>query len=217
MDKDPDIDIIELADTVDKEEEGVQQNFDDEYDDEPRSSFTLQKKTLYIGGAIVLVVIVIVALLSSSGESDISKADFSALSERIEHIEARVSDLEGLEGRISVALQAQKSALKETVTEAAGTGGTMVQQLDLLARKVEALQQKMGSVVKEAQAIRADKTERTQVQKARYHVVNRGDSLYGIAKKYGLSVEKLCALNKISTRKPIHPGQKLLVSVAAGS
>jgi len=214
MDKDPDIDINELANTVNRETEEIEQDFDD---DEPRSSFTLQNKTLYIGGAIVLVVIVIVALLSSSGGNDISTADFTALSERIERIESRVSGLEGLEGRISVALQAQKNALKETVTEAAGTGGTMVQQLDLLARKVDALQQKMGSVVKEAQAIRADKTERVELQKARYHVVKRGDSLYGIARKYGLSVERLRTLNKISNGKPIYPGQKLLVSTAAGS
>jgi len=211
MDKDPDVDIIELADTVDTEQEIEENSFEDIYDDEPRS-INLQKKTLFIGGAVVLFVIVIVALLSSGG-SDLSVADFNALVDRMDRIEARVADIEGIEERISTALHAQKDTLKETLTEAAGTGGTMVQQLDLLARKVETLQQKMSSVIKEAQAVRADKNERIQAQKTRYHIVKRGDSLYRIALKYGLTVDGLCNLNKISPRQSIYPGQKLVVSV----
>lgn len=47
--------------------------------------------------------------------------------------------------------------------------------------------------------------------KRRYHTVRSGESLYSIANKYGISTEKLCRLNKIGPKKPIQPGQKLLV------
>ena len=47
--------------------------------------------------------------------------------------------------------------------------------------------------------------------KRRYHTVRSGESLYTIANKYGFSTDKLCRLNKITPKKPIQPGQKLLV------
>jgi lipid-binding SYLF domain-containing protein len=47
--------------------------------------------------------------------------------------------------------------------------------------------------------------------KGEYHVVQPGDTLSGIAEKYGISVEALCSLNKITKDQTIHPGQKILI------
>ncbi len=54
------------------------------------------------------------------------------------------------------------------------------------------------------------KSSSSQVKK-RYHTVRSGESLYTIANKYSISTDKLCRLNKITPKKPIQPGQKLLV------
>jgi LysM repeat protein len=48
--------------------------------------------------------------------------------------------------------------------------------------------------------------------KAGYYLVHRGDSLYGIAQEYGLTVEELRRLNNLSKGHVIYPGQKLLVN-----
>ncbi len=45
-----------------------------------------------------------------------------------------------------------------------------------------------------------------------YHTVRPGDSLSEIAAKYGLTVDILCRLNRITVDQPIKPDQKLLVS-----
>jgi LysM repeat protein len=45
-----------------------------------------------------------------------------------------------------------------------------------------------------------------------YHTVQRGESLSGIAAKYGISVEELRKLNNLPADKSIRTGQKLLVS-----
>jgi LysM repeat protein len=45
-----------------------------------------------------------------------------------------------------------------------------------------------------------------------YHTVQKGESLSGISKKYGISVEELRKLNNLSADKPIRVGQKILVS-----
>lgn len=51
-----------------------------------------------------------------------------------------------------------------------------------------------------------------ELSKHRYYKVRRGDTLSGIAKKFGTSVEKLCRLNKISRNSIIRPGQILQCS-----
>ena len=45
-----------------------------------------------------------------------------------------------------------------------------------------------------------------------YHEVQPGDTLFGIALQYGISVDELCRLNDITPEQLIYPGQKLLVS-----
>jgi membrane-bound lytic murein transglycosylase D len=44
------------------------------------------------------------------------------------------------------------------------------------------------------------------------YAVKRGDTLYSIAKKHGISVEELCDLNDLSRHDKLHAGQKLRVS-----
>ncbi len=44
---------------------------------------------------------------------------------------------------------------------------------------------------------------------ARVHIVDQGETLIGIAKRYGVSVAALTSTNRIDKNKPIFPGQKL--------
>lgn len=44
-----------------------------------------------------------------------------------------------------------------------------------------------------------------------YHTVKRGEHLYGIAKKYGTSINNLCLMNGIRRNRPLRVGQKLRV------
>lgn len=46
----------------------------------------------------------------------------------------------------------------------------------------------------------------------KYHVVQKGDTLWGISRKYGVSVERLVEMNGIRDRDRIYVGQKILVS-----
>ncbi len=47
--------------------------------------------------------------------------------------------------------------------------------------------------------------------KARVHVVRKGETLYKIAKRYGVQVSDLIALNKLGRAALIYPGQKLRI------
>ncbi|HEX2880816.1 MAG TPA: LysM peptidoglycan-binding domain-containing protein, partial [Polyangiaceae bacterium] len=45
----------------------------------------------------------------------------------------------------------------------------------------------------------------------RFHVVQSGQRLGSIAKRYNVSIDELCEVNGISRRNPIKPGQKLVI------
>jgi membrane-bound lytic murein transglycosylase D len=53
--------------------------------------------------------------------------------------------------------------------------------------------------------------EDVQRQAEQVHVVRRGESLYRIAQRYGMTVDQLCDINGLSRRTVIHPGDRLTV------
>ncbi|QRR03620.1 LysM peptidoglycan-binding domain-containing protein [Dyadobacter sandarakinus] len=55
------------------------------------------------------------------------------------------------------------------------------------------------------------------VAKASYHTVQSGDTYFGIAAKYNLSLKELLALNDRDSRSRLAPGQKLIVSKDAAA
>ncbi len=78
-----------------------------------------------------------------------------------------------------------------------------------LEKEEEKLKQSVSKIAKRS-SNKQKKRSSSQVTR-RYHTVRSGESLYTIANKYGISTDKLCKLNKITPKKPIQPGQKLLV------
>ena len=50
--------------------------------------------------------------------------------------------------------------------------------------------------------------------KAVYHEVLAGETLYGISRRHGLTVEELRRLNQLKSGEIIHPKQRLLVRPA---
>lgn len=90
--------------------------------------------------------------------------------------------------------------------------------------QLEGLNKRMNSLEKEVGRIKASvgntrtPTARTETPAPapstpkEYYTVRSGDSLYHIAKRHGLTVARLCQLNDMNPKKPIQPGQRLLVT-----
>jgi LysM repeat protein len=53
--------------------------------------------------------------------------------------------------------------------------------------------------------------EKANPEKLRSHTVKKGDTLIGIAHKYGVRVDDLVRLNSLSQKKPLQLGQKLVI------
>jgi LysM repeat protein len=115
------------------------------------------------------------------------------------------------------ALEQKIAAIEEQLAElqgkpsASGSDPALLQRVDALARKVETLEKQKqpigGSKSKPSVSSRpAGPTDK------QYHTVQKGETLYRISKKYGISTEELRKWNNLSAHQPIRTGQKLLVS-----
>jgi len=67
--------------------------------------------------------------------------------------------------------------------------------------------------IQKQQVLRAEKEESIATATTRqYHVVKKGENLYRISLRYGLSLDRVCAMNGITPEHTIWPGQRILVS-----
>jgi len=128
----------------------------------------------------------------TDGEASSLQSKVTALEEKIAGLEKQLADLQG---KISTS----------------GPDPALLQRVDALAQNVEALKkQKKPTAKSKAKPIPPSKPAVSTKQQ--YHTVQKGETLYRISKKYGVSVEKLQKLNNLSADQPLRIGQKLLVS-----
>jgi len=136
----------------------------------------------------IKVLVLIALFLSCYGcqKRDYAEA-VDSIEARLTMIEQRVTQLEKMEQRIS-AYEFQLKELRESL-----------RRLDNLVTKIP-------------EAPQTNKGQPATQGKAGYYLVHRGDSLYGIAQEYGLTVGELRRLNNLTKGHVIYPGQKLLVN-----
>jgi LysM repeat protein len=112
-------------------------------------------------------------------------------------------------------LEQKVSSLEKQITELQGKVSTLgpdpalLQQLDALTQKVEALEKQPAAKTKAKPSAHSKPVASTEKQ---YHTVQKGESLYRISKKYGISVDELRKLNDLSGDQELRTGQKLRVS-----
>lgn len=90
--------------------------------------------------------------------------------------------------------------------------GKSVRPVDILVRRDASNPQSAELRRALTKASRAAQKEPISQTEGHYYEVRRGDTIYGIAKKHGLSVDELCSLNNITKDQTIYPGQKILVT-----
>jgi len=147
-------------------------------------------------GIVLLIAVIAFFLLGRRGDN---AEELASIQAGLNRLEERMADLTTLEERMS-RLEGLKG-LK-------GLGG-LEDKVIRLEREAKRLEQEINKIA--AREVTSAPKQAAPEVKQRYHTVRSGESLYSIAKKYGISTERLCQLNKITPKKSIRPGQKLLV------
>ena len=185
-----------------------------EDEDVPRNraflGFTSQRKTLILGGIGVLLLIVLIALFFGGGD-EVSKKDLTFFKARLDLLEKRLAQFEGVELKVA-SLEKKEKELKQSIAEADKSQRLLTEKYTALTQRLERLQKGKILVPAKSKGPIATKKKPPTLGKNRFHEVRSGDTLYRIANKYGISVKELCRLNNIGQNAIIQPGQKLVVS-----
>jgi LysM repeat protein len=168
-----------------------------------------QGKILLFGGAGLLVLIILVVLLFLGGKEAPSE-DLSLIQARLTRVESRIKTTGALESRIQQ-VEEQEKEVRQSLLKTDLSIRTIKGDLNQLIQEFESLQKKRPPAPQKVETPKGVKGASISETEKGYHVVSRGETLYRISKKYGISLDDLRRLNKMDPNALIHPGQKLLV------
>lgn len=192
--------------------DSMKYNFED--DDPPRHKSnrnnSSRRKFMIFGGVGILIVIFLVLIFFGGGDKP-SKVDQTPFKLRLDQLEKRVTRFEGIAIRVA-SLEKNERELEKAISEANNAKKILQQQYNKLAQRLENLQKEKPIITAKTKVPKAPKKTSSSLEEKGFHVVRPGDNLYRIARKYQISVDELCRLNNISSKKAIYPGQKLLVT-----
>ncbi|MGD9382473.1 MAG: LysM peptidoglycan-binding domain-containing protein [Desulfobacterales bacterium] len=130
---------------------------------------------------------------------------------RLKKIEEQIVRFQDIDNKLTqVSEQAQ--ALEELGDRFDRLEASMTLKMDHVATGLNNLQKKIDQFRQKKSQVLKPETIVKKAPKNRYYTVRPGDTLYNISRKYGVTVKKIRALNKLSDTAVIHPGQKLIMS-----
>jgi len=140
----------------------------------------------------IILFVALIAVLVMNGNGD-STEELASLQAGLNSLEERTAGLNKLEERVTRLERLEK--LEDRIVR--------------LEKESKRLQQEIEKTI--SRDITVPPKKSSPGVKQTYHTVRSGESLYMIAKKYGISTDRLCKLNNITPKEVIQPGQKLLV------
>ena len=158
-------------------------------------------------GFFVMIFLFIVFL---SKTTDIaSKKEIVIIEKRLGLLEERIGKIDGIDEKL-ILLDTQGKKFELFVDRFDRFETSMSLKMDIINNELYASQKK-GT-----KAAERKKPERTKISKKTthpvYHEVKVKETLYQISRHYGLTVDGLRKLNRLTPEAVIHPGQKLIVA-----
>ncbi len=147
-----------------------------------------------IAGGVFLFLILLIVYMTRESSSDLQP-----LQKKVAFLEQRVTQLEGQNKELPN-ISGKIDSLRKDLTE----------RSQLLERELAKVKLEMQSAPQKVTAPSPPQAKPAAKQ-AQYHMVVRGETLFGISKKYRVSVEELRRLNNLKPNQPITVGQKIIV------
>lgn len=185
MPEDPDIRLMDAEEEI--------------YSPDRRQTGPDKKKIGIFAAVGVVVLAVIGGIYMMLGNGGISKDEARLMQTKLGSLEQKI-----------VALEKQQAALQARLP-AEGAEAALTGKIDTLAQRVEALEKKPAPVAA-AEKPKAAQKEKAASPGKKVHTVQKGETIYGISKKYGMKPDDLRKLNNLGAEDTVKPGQKLVVS-----
>ncbi len=162
----------------------------------------------YVAAGLGLLILVLAFVIFGNG------SDRQALAKRMETLEKRLDDMEF---RLANLVQ---SAAGNDLDSLHKANQDLGRRFDALERKLEGRLNQINTALTRLQKKpppappkpAAPSVQAPAKPKTRLHTVQKGETLYQISRKYGMSVDDLRKLNGIGQDFKIYPGQKIKVT-----
>lgn len=159
-----------------------------------RVGMGLRGTVMVTGGAVLVLIVAFVLILRAHQRAVM--VDLNTINLRLKMLEGRMTHLEkevpALEGSLSKSVDPQR---------------VLTQKLDALSKKMDELQKGLASATPPTAGTQTVHS----LSKGPHHEVQRGETLYQISRKYGVSVAELCRVNEMDPSQVIKPGQRLRI------
>lgn len=214
----------DTGETMDNEESSNEEYFDEEQfspwadqKDVGKRGGLNKIKVLFVllVAAIVALVVAVVMLVAGAKDGAVSSDQLELLEERLTKLEERLDKFKGIDETVTTIWKQAKS-YEDFKKRFNRTETSMSLRMDHLTISLEALQKQYNKTREAGQSSTAPakkevKAGKKKVAKPKYHVVQAGENLFRISKKYNLTVDQLRKMNKMKPDSPIKTGQKLVV------
>ena len=157
---------------------------------------------VFIGIALGIAAVILI-LLQGGGDKP-AEEYLKGLNSKLEILNSKIARIDDIEKRIT--------SLEDEVSRAAAKADNLGKRSGDLKKRLDAIEKKLAYTSSPETSSIPSAAKPKGSSGIRYHVVDKGETPYGIAKRYGLSVKQLFSLNKIGSNGVIKPGQKLVVS-----
>jgi LysM repeat protein len=181
-------------------------------------------KPILIAGAGLLLAVIVVLMFMSGAPKTAERDQLKGIESRLKVMEEKLAKLEWIDTGLARLDRKEKeiASISERMVQLEATLNKKVDQLskdvakapakpaEPAAVKAESAAHKTEAVAAKPPAAAAGKSEKEI--KSKVHVVQKGETIYGISRKYGIPADQLLKLNKLSPKDPIKPGQQLVLA-----
>jgi LysM repeat protein len=189
-------------------------NFDSGRDIDPKKPLL----PYIIGGVTILILIVVVSVMLITPRNNADADQLQAVEAKIRQLEKRLATI-GVIDQALTRLDKQQEKFDTLSRRLDQFETTVNTQLDQVIKELGVLHQKTDhpATLAKPAAKKSGASAKTLSVKnpAQYHQVQTGETLYRIARRYGLTVKQLQRYNNIGPGASIYPGQKLRLAAPA--
>ena len=199
-------------------------NADQEEDYYLAEGSNLQKSKMLpwiVGAAVLVVLVFLFVVIFSRGDSTVDTALLKELEARITRMEEKYGAIEKLQDSLS-RIEKQEKTLANLLVRFDNLESGVIKQMDQLKKELADSRTKAASApstkagsppakkaTAPAKATSSSAKPKKKAAAPKFHEVQAGETLYGISRSAGLTVDQLRSYNKLSPTDTIRPGQKL--------
>jgi len=174
-------------------------------------SSLLKPSSLVIGATVLILILALALLIPKKGSHSIEKQN-KEIEASLKQLEARLVNIESRPAA-PVKTEDQTQNIERLKTRLDRLEKTLTVRIDDLAKEMKKSGAKPAAAPPAKASSQAPEpaTKKAKVAAPRSHTVQAGDTFFSIARRYGISVETLRKINKLTPDQTIHPGDILIV------